>query len=136
MRFGLVRIHEAAAGAKVGETGRSGCNEVALNNKKASPLREKLLVGFPRFFGSSDFANVHGIDTLAAFLRFELYPVILLHRGPVQARYVHEEVFFRLVVGHEAISFGFVEKFNDAGFHAKNKNGKGKNRPGKGCGKA
>ena len=86
--------------------------------------------------GNSDFANVHGIDTLAAFLRFELNLVVLLHRSPIQARYVDEKIFFRLVVGYEAIALGFVEKFNDAGFHAKNKNGKVNNRPGKGCGKA
>ena len=86
-------------------------------------------------FSSSDFAHVYGIDALAAFLGFKFYPVVLLHCGPVQARYVYEKVFFRLVVGHEAVAFGFVKKFDDAGFHAKNKKEK-KNRPGKGCGKA
>jgi hypothetical protein len=77
-------------------------------------------------FSSSDFADVHGVDAFAAFLGFKFYPVVLLHCGPVQARYVYEKIFFRLVVGHEAIAFGFVKKFDDAGFHAKNKKEKKK----------
>ena len=88
-----------------------------------------------KMFSSSYFAHVHGVYALAPFLRFEFYPVVLLHCGPVQAGYVYEKVFFRLVVSYEAIALGFVEKFNDAGFHAKTKREK-KNRPGKGCGKA
>jgi hypothetical protein len=105
-------------------------------NKKASPVGRSFFEGLPLDEECLDFANVHGVDALAAFLRFKLYPVVLLHRGAIQAGYVDEKIFFRLVVGHEAVAFGFVEKFNDAGFHAKNKNGKMENCPGKGCGYA
>jgi hypothetical protein len=101
----------------------AGWNRAAgKSNKKASPLREKLFGGGAAgvCLASSDFADVHGVNTLAAFLCFEFYPVILLYRSPVQTRYVNEKVLLGFVVGYEAIAFGFVEKFDNAGFHAKN----------------
>lgn len=79
-----------------------------------------------REFSRSDFAHVYGINAFAAFLGLKFHPVVLLHCGPVQARYVYEKIFFRLVVGHEAIAFGFIEKFDDTGFHAKKQKGKEK----------
>jgi hypothetical protein len=110
------------AGRKGRRKWRAGGQANRAGNKKASPLREKLLGrrGRRRLWYSSDFADVHGVDALAAFLRFEFHPVILLHCGPIQARYVNEKILLGLVVGYKAIAFGFVEKFNDTGFHAKN----------------
>ena len=82
---------------------------------------------------NSDFADIDGVDAFATFLGFKFDPVILLHCGTIEAGYVYEKVFFRFVVGHEAIALGFVEEFDDAGLHAKNKCGKVRIGPGKGC---
>jgi hypothetical protein len=88
-----------------------------MGNKKASPQEGWFLLtagGKPL-----DFTHVHCIDTLTAFLRVELNPVVLLNLRAVQTGNVDEEVLFGSVVGNKAIALGLIIEFYDSRFHGK-----------------
>ena len=65
----------------------------------------------------SDFSYVDGIDALAAFLGFELNPVVLLNLPSVQAGDMHEKIFLRGIIRNEAVSLGLIKEFYGPCFH-------------------